>query len=377
MKPVIMGGETTQHDRKSTRRPLKRRLTAAATMHATCLRLVTSLFLFMLSISRFVEARVSGNNIDKYSDEYQQDVRKLVNEQDLRKLVNRNKDEQPSTEANASKPGRKGAKGFKKDKKKKMKTEKNLSEWKTITCVPIKIDFEAYTDNENLRGYIDVPDEWECDMLEDDEFGISKSIVFATDNNSSKITDYSEFFEETLGIASSRNLVTFEVARIRDTSKALVLDIDKNGTIKVEKFNVDDSAYDEIDQELGVRKMLEGMHTILVVRVTDKDANSPKETQRQLSDSIFGGPSDSIGLNSQLTACSGGRLQYQKVPDNPSLNTTGGVVDLHVPFSVDDYSPYTRDNESDKDRKELEKDIITQLGLDFPFYKDWKQCKYL
>mmetsp|Transcript_17221 Transcript_17221/g.39802 ORF Transcript_17221/g.39802 Transcript_17221/m.39802 type:complete len:784 (+) Transcript_17221:187-2538(+) len=360
-------------DHKSKRWPLKRRLTAATAMNVTCLCLVTSLVAFSFSNTQFVEARVSGNDIDKYSDQYQQDVRKLVNEQDLRKLVNRNEDKQPLVKAKASPRGRKGTKSMKKDKKKKLKSETRMREWKTITCVPIKIDFEAYSDNENLRGYIDVPDEWECDMLEDDEFGISKTISFATNDNISNITDYSEFFEETLGIASSRNLVTFEVARIRDTSKALVLDIDTNGTIKVERFN----DYDKRDHELGVRKMLEGKHTILVVRVTDKDANTPIETQQQLSDSIFGGPSDLIGLNSQLTACSGGRLQYEKVLDNPSLNTTGGVVDLHVPFSVNEYAPYTRDVESDKDRKELEKDVITQLGIEFPFYKDWKQYSHL
>ena len=316
-----------------------------ATVTSTSVWLVVSLVVSLLFATQSVDARVTGNysKTDQYQYQYQQQYKNLHNKQ------------QHEHPARRLKP------------KRKRNNNNSNKRWQSITCVPYKINYEAYKDPEHLAGVIEIPDQWECDMFDDDEFGNSNTYAFATETIRSKNLDYTEFLEEKHGVSSYGNRVTFERARIsnRVDGRRSVLEIKKNGKVTVEELLE--------TQELGVRRMAEEIHTILVIRVNDIDNHAPIETQQQLSESIFGGPSDSVGLKTQLKACSGGRLQYEKVPDNSTLNTTGGVVDLYVPFSVDDYGPYTPYDKTDMDRKQLEKDVIQSLAL---LYPGWKTCQY-
>jgi len=196
-------------------------------------------------------------------------------------------------------------------------------------------------------------------MLNDDEWGNSDTVVFAE--------DYTKLFIK-LGVSSSQSKITFK-GRIRKKSGRKVLEINTHEKIRVKKLQ--DGRTDK-----NKRMLQEGSHTILVIRVTDKDNHAPKETQQELSESIFGGLNDKVGLATQMAACSGGSLVYKPVEDDPATNTKGGVVDLRIPYSVKEYGPYTPNISRDWDRKKLEKDVIKHLVKEFPVYRNWRQFKH-
>ncbi|VEU40835.1 unnamed protein product [Pseudo-nitzschia multistriata] len=226
----------------------------------------------------------------------------------------------------------------------------NSKHWKTITCVPITVEYEGEVE--------EIPDEIECDRLNDDEWGNSDTVRFAE--------DYSEVFDA-MRVVSNKNRITFK-GRIRKQSGNDVLEINLKQEIEVSKHT---------NKYAGNRKLREGSHTVLVIRVTDKDNHAPMESQQQLSESIFGGSLDKVGLATQMEACSGGNLMYKPVDDNPDTNTKGGVVELRIPYSVLDYGPYTPNDLEDWDRRKLERDVMTELVKQFPIYRSWKQYAHI
>ena len=257
--------------------------------------------------------------------------------------------------------------------------------WKKITCVPFMIDIEYVSDPDDLSSVIDVPEEWECDMLDDEnDDDVNFSTTYSVFIDSKNMTPEKLF--EINNISSYRNLVTFPKARIvkNDDTGQDYLEIHggkKFQGLEVIEYNVIDD-YDggsgdggdgssssiEVRYRQRQRSLLTGTNKILVVRVIDADGNEPEENQLELSQSIFGGEDDTVGLKTQLLDCSGGLLSYiEGEPNNITKNTFGGVVDLYIPHKVSDYGPYTVNDKYDKDRRQLEQDVETELKTQYGY----------
>jgi hypothetical protein len=257
-----------------------------------------------------------------------------------------------------------------------LRSRQLAKKWKKITCVPFMIDIEYVNDSNDISSLIDVSEEWECDMLDDEnDDDVSFSTTYSFYIDSKNMTPGKLFKKK--NISSYRNLVTFPKARIvkNDDTGTVYLEIHSN-----KKFqDLEVTKYDGINDPNGgsgawfssievryrqrQRSLLTGTNKVLVVRVTDADGNAPQKNQLQLSQSVFGGDDDKIGLKTQLGECSGNKLEYIKGElDNADKNTTGGVVDIYIPYKVSDYGPYTVDNKTDLDRRQLERDVQTFLN---------------
>jgi hypothetical protein len=256
-----------------------------------------------------------------------------------------------------------------------LRSRQLAKKWKKITCVPFMIDIEYVSDPNDISSLIDVPEQWECDMLDGDDDDDDNSTTYSFLINSNRMTPGILFKKN--NISSYQNLVTFPKARIvkNDDTGTVYLEIHSN-----KKFqDLEVTKYDGINDPNGgsgawfssievryrqrQRSLLTGTNKVLVVRVTDADGNAPQKNQLQLSQSVFGGDDDKIGLKTQLGECSGNKLEYIKGElDNADKNTTGGVVDIYIPYKVSDYGPYTVDNKTDLDRRQLERDVQTFLN---------------
>eukprot|EP00526_Cylindrotheca_closterium_P005627 CAMPEP_0113612982 /NCGR_PEP_ID=MMETSP0017_2-20120614/6398_1 /TAXON_ID=2856 /ORGANISM="Cylindrotheca closterium" /LENGTH=579 /DNA_ID=CAMNT_0000522069 /DNA_START=28 /DNA_END=1764 /DNA_ORIENTATION=+ /assembly_acc=CAM_ASM_000147 len=78
-----------------------------------------------------------------------------------------------------------------------------------------------------------------------------------------------------------------------------------------------------------------GDKTVLVVRVSASNSDVSID-ERDLSKSVFGGSNDFVNLKSQFTACSHGKLNFQKRTDMNGLTTNirDGVVTIRVNMPV-------------------------------------------
>ncbi|KAL3935129.1 MAG: hypothetical protein SGBAC_009291 [Bacillariaceae sp.] len=92
------------------------------------------------------------------------------------------------------------------------------------------------------------------------------------------------------------------------------------------------------DDRSGFRRQLmrtNGDKTVLAVRVEASNSQL-SASEDELSQAVFGGPSDFVNLKSQFYACSHGKLNFQKRPDlnGVTTNIRNGVVTIRVSLPV-------------------------------------------
>jgi len=79
----------------------------------------------------------------------------------------------------------------------------------------------------------------------------------------------------------------------------------------------------------------QGDKTVLAVRVLVSNSATSHDAD-EISHAIFGGPNDHVNLKSQVSACSHGKLNFQKRPDLDGIDTNirNGVVTIKVNVAV-------------------------------------------
>ena len=84
-----------------------------------------------------------------------------------------------------------------------------------------------------------------------------------------------------------------------------------------------------------------GNKPILVIRVTDSQGRAVPYSSEQVSDDIFGSKGDSMTLQSQMKACSMGKLNIYAgtVPGHPEIDQNSpGVIEVEIDIDLNDSS---------------------------------------